>query len=155
MGVHNVSMCMTAELHSRRTVLTTGAAVAGATVGAVALSACGSDAPSSGSAAAPPAAAPGENLVALTDIQVGEAKAAKTSDGKEVIVTRTAEGTAAAFSAICTHQGCSVVPAGAELKCPCHNSVFDAATGAVKKGPADKPLPSIAVKVANGQVVTA
>ncbi|MBB5857045.1 ubiquinol-cytochrome c reductase iron-sulfur subunit [Amycolatopsis umgeniensis] len=146
---------MTAELHSRRTVLTTGAAVAGAAVGAVALTACGSDTPSSGSAAAPPAAAPGEALAALSDIEVGQAKAAKTADGKDVIVTRTAEGTAAAFSAICTHQGCAVVPEGAELKCPCHNSIFDAATGAVKKGPANQPLPSIAVKVANGQVVTA
>lgn len=145
---------MTPELHSRRTVLTTGAAVAGAVVGAAALSACGSETPS-GSAVAPPATAPGETLTALSDIQVGQAKAAKTSDGKDVIVTRTAEGTAAAFSAICTHQGCAVVPQGAELKCPCHNSVFDAATGAVKKGPADKPLPSIAVKVTNGQVVTA
>ncbi len=148
-------MGMTAELHSRRTVLTTGAAVAGAAVGAVALSACGSDTPSTGSAAAPPAAAPGETLTALSDIEVGKAKAAKTADGKDVIVTRTADGTAAAFSAICTHQGCAVVPDGAELKCPCHNSIFDAATGAVKKGPADQPLPSIAVKVTNGQVVTA
>lgn len=154
MGVRTVSHSMTPELHSRRTVLTTGAAVAGAAVGTVALSACGSETPS-GSAVAPPAAAPGETLAALSDIQVGQAKVAKTSDGKEVVVTRTAEGTAAAFSAICTHQGCAVVPEGAELKCPCHNSIFDAATGAVKKGPADKPLPSIAVKVANGQVVTA
>ncbi|MFE5564263.1 MULTISPECIES: QcrA and Rieske domain-containing protein [Amycolatopsis] len=146
---------MTAELHSRRKVLTTGAAVAGAAAGAVALTACGSDSTPSGSTAAPPAAAPGETLTALSDIQVGQAKAAKTADGKDVIVTRTAEGTAAAFSAICTHQGCAVVPEGAELKCPCHNSIFDAATGAVKKGPADQPLPSIAVKVTNGQVVTA
>jgi len=148
-------MGMTAELHSRRKVLTTGAAVAGAAAGAVALTACGSDGSPSGSTAAPPAAAPGETLTALSDIQVGQAKAAKTADGKDVIVTRTAEGTAAAFSAICTHQGCAVVPEGAELKCPCHNSIFDAATGAVKKGPADQPLPSIAVKVTNGQVVTA
>ncbi|SDU32280.1 Ferredoxin subunit of nitrite reductase or a ring-hydroxylating dioxygenase [Amycolatopsis keratiniphila] len=148
-------MGMTAELHSRRKVLTTGAAVAGAAAGAVALTACGSDSAPSGSTAAPPAAAPGETLTALSDIQVGQAKAAKTADGKDVIVTRTAEGTAAAFSAICTHQGCAVVPEGAELKCPCHNSIFDAATGAVKKGPADQPLPKIAVKVTNGQVVTA
>ncbi|AIG77892.1 Conserved putative secreted protein [Amycolatopsis japonica] len=148
-------MGMTAELHSRRKVLTTGAAVAGAAAGAVVLTACGSDSTPSGSTAAPPAAAPGETLTALSDIQVGQAKAAKTADGKDVIVTRTAEGTAAAFSAICTHQGCAVVPEGAELKCPCHNSIFDAATGAVKKGPADQPLPSIAVKVTNGQVVTA
>jgi Rieske Fe-S protein len=153
-GVPFVSVGMTAELHSRRTVLTTGAAVAGAAVGAVALSACGSSASTTGGQANAPAAAPGQALAALNDIQVGQAKAAKTTDGKDVIVARTAEGTAAAFSAICTHQGCTVAPQGAELVCPCHGSVFDALTGAVKKGPATSPLPAVAVKVANGQVVT-
>ncbi|MEC3980976.1 QcrA and Rieske domain-containing protein [Amycolatopsis sp. H20-H5] len=146
---------MTAEPLSRRTVLTTGAAVAGAAVGAVALTACGSSAgtPSGGQAGAP-AASPGQPLTALADIQVGQAKAAKTADGKDVIVARTAETTVAAFSAICTHQGCTVAPQGAELHCPCHGSVFDALTGAVKKGPASSPLPAVAVKVDNGQVVT-
>jgi len=143
---------MTAELHTRRNVLTTGAAVAGAAVGTVALAACGSSS-DSGSAPAKPAAA-GQTLVALADIPVGQAKSAKTADGQEILVSRPTETTAAAFSAICTHQGCTVAPAGAELKCPCHGSVFDAITGAVKQGPAPSPLPAIPVKVANGQVVT-
>ena len=91
---------------------------------------------------------------ALTDIPVGQAMAAKTPDGTEIIVARTGDNAAAAFSAICTHQGCAVAPQGADLKCPCHGSVFDALTGAVKNGPAKKPLPSVNVKVQNGQVVT-
>ena len=144
---------MTAETHSRRTVLTTGAAVAGAAVGAVALSACGSsDDAKSGTAQAPIAA--GTPLVALADVPVGEAKAAKAPDGSDVIVARTSESAAAAFSAICTHQGCTVAPKGADLVCPCHGSVFNALTGEVKQGPANKPLPSVAVKVENGKVVT-
>jgi nitrite reductase/ring-hydroxylating ferredoxin subunit len=32
--------------------------------------------------------------------------------------------------------------------------VFNAVTGAVKKGPASSPLPPVSVKVDNGQVVT-
>lgn len=144
---------MTAETHSRRTVLTTGAAVAGAAVGAVALSACGSsDDAKSGTAQAPIAA--GTPLVALADVPVGEAKAAKAPDGSDVIVARTSETACAAFSAICTHQGCTVAPKGADLVCPCHGSVFNALTGEVKQGPANKPLPSVAVKVENGKVVT-
>jgi Rieske Fe-S protein len=144
---------MTAELHSRRTVLSTGAAVAGAAVGTVALAACspGSD-PKSGTAQAPIAA--GTPLVALADIPVGQAKAAKAPDGSDVIVARPSESAAAAFSAVCTHQGCAVAPKGADLVCPCHGSVFDALTGAVKQGPANKPLPSVPVKVENGKVVT-
>ena len=144
---------MTAELHSRRTVLTTGAAVAGAAVGAVALTACGSDsAPKGGTAQAPIAA--GTPLVALADVPVGQAKAVKALDGSDVIVARTSESACAAFSAVCTHQGCTVAPKGADLVCPCHGSVFNALTGEVKQGPANKPLPSVPVKVENGKVVT-
>lgn len=147
---------MTAETHSRRTVLATGATAAGAAaVGAIALTACGSSSSSSsGSNSGVPAPAAGTPLVALTDIPVGQAMAAKTPDGTEIIVARTGDNAAAAFSAICTHQGCAVAPQGADLKCPCHGSVFDALTGAVKNGPAKKPLPSVNVKVQNGQVVT-
>jgi Rieske Fe-S protein len=145
---------MTAELHTRRNVLTTGAAVAGAAVGTVALAACGSSSSDSGTAGPAKQAAPGQSLAALADIPVGQAKAAKTSDGQDVMIARTNDTTAVAFSAICTHQGCTVTPAGAELKCPCHGSIFDALTGAVKKGPANAPLPSVPVKVSNGQVVT-
>jgi len=145
---------MTAELHSRRTVLGTGAAVAGAAVGAVALSACGSESSSTGTNQPVQAPAAGTPLVALADIPVGQAKATKAPDGTDVIVSRTADATAVCFSAVCTHQGCAVAPKGADLVCPCHGSVFDALTGAVKTGPAKKPLPSVAVKVQNGQVVT-
>ncbi|MFD9889022.1 Rieske (2Fe-2S) protein [Amycolatopsis sp. NPDC059027] len=147
---------MTAEPHSRRSVLTAGAAVAGAAVGAVALSSCGTsgNAATAGTKNAQPAPAPGQPLVALADVPVGEAKAAKGPDGSDIVVARTAENTAAAFSAICTHQGCTVAPQGAELKCPCHGSVFDALTGAVKNGPAKQPLPPVKVRVDNGQIVT-
>src|SRR3954454_23988643 len=146
-------MGMSAELHSRRTGLTTGATVAGVAVGTVALAACGSsDDSKSGTAQAPIAA--GTPLVALADVPVGQAKAAKARDGSDVIVARTSDAAVAAFSAICTHQGCTVAPKGADLVCPCHGSVFNALTGEVKHGPANKPLASVPVKVENGKVVT-
>jgi Rieske Fe-S protein len=147
---------MTAELHSRRTVLTTGAAAAaGAAVGAVALTACGSSSSSSGgtTTAQAPAAA-GTPIVALSDVPVGQAKSVKAPDGTDIIVARTSDAACAAFSAVCTHQGCTVAPQGADLVCPCHGSVFNALTGEVTKGPAKKPLPAVSVKVENGQVVT-
>ncbi|QWF84313.1 Rieske (2Fe-2S) protein [Amycolatopsis sp. CA-230715] len=144
---------MTAETHTRRTVLTTGAA---ATVGAAALTACGAGG-SSQPAAGPPAppAAPGKPLAALADVPVGQAKAVTTPDGKDAIVSRPTESTVACFSAVCTHQGCKVAPSGSELKCPCHGSVFDARTGDVKQGPAKEPLPKLPVKIENTQIVTA
>jgi cytochrome b6-f complex iron-sulfur subunit len=53
-----------------------------------------------------------------------------------------------AVSPRCTHTGCTVEwhKATNSFICPCHNAEFDA-QGAVKRGPAEKPLPTYAVKV--------
>lgn len=162
-----VSRHMTAQPHTRRAVLTTGAAVAGAAVGTVALAACGSEDISAGSdggadatngqtSAAPGSSAPsGEAVTALSDVPVGSATSVTTPDGEEAIVSRKSETEVAAFSAICTHQGCTVTPEGADLKCPCHGSLFDAFTGEAKNGPATESLAPINVKIENDQVVTA
>ncbi|WP_027927364.1 Rieske (2Fe-2S) protein [Amycolatopsis benzoatilytica] len=144
---------MTAELHSRRSVLASGAAAAAvAGTAAVTLTACGS----AGSGTAPAAPAPGGKVIALAEVPVGQAKSAKTPDGQDVIVAQPTAGVVSCFSAICTHQGCTVnPPRDGQADCPCHGSVFDALTGAVKHGPASQPLAKVAVKVQNGEVVTA
>jgi Rieske Fe-S protein len=139
---------------SRRAVLA-GACAGCATV---ALTACGggADTPAAASAtSAAPAPSTAAPLALLADIPVGTAVAARTADGKPVLVTRTAEATAVAFSAVCTHQGCTVEPAGPRLGCPCHDSVYDAATGAVLGGPAPAPLTQVPVAVRDGAVVPA
>lgn len=134
---------------TRRSVLAVGAAGAGA----VALAACSSSSSKKDdNPAAPPAAS--SALAKVADIQVGMCVAAKLPDGKAAIVSRPTGDTVAAFSAKCTHMGCTVQPADAELHCPCHGSKFNALTGEVINGPATSPLPKIDVHVANGEVVT-
>jgi Rieske Fe-S protein len=49
------------------------------------------------------------------------------------------DGTYAAVSPICTHQGCTVEVAGRFLECPCHGSVYTH-EGTVVQGPAEAPL---------------
>jgi Rieske Fe-S protein len=72
-----------------------------------------------------------------------------------VVVTRGSGDTVHAFSSSCTHLGCEVNKvASGKIFCPCHGSVFDASTGDVVQGPASSPLPPVAVKIENGDVVT-
>lgn len=110
--------------------------------------------PSSPAASSAPAGTGGTTVVALADVPVGGSVAAKV-DGKPVLLAQPTAGRVVCFSATCTHQGCTVAPAGAQLKCPCHGSVYTAATGAVEHGPAPAPLAPVAVKVSGGDVVTA
>jgi cytochrome b6-f complex iron-sulfur subunit len=139
---------------SRRHVV---AAVAGAG-GLAALAACGGDGSSSsagsGNSAGSAGGAAGTVLTALSDVPVGSSVSAKDSAGKPLLVSQPSAGKVVAFSAICTHQGCTVAPAGAKFQCPCHGSMYDAATGAVLQGPAPKPLTQVPVHVASGNVVT-
>jgi Rieske Fe-S protein len=71
-----------------------------------------------------------------------------------VVVTR-AGSSVHAFSARCTHLGCTVnaVKQG-KIFCPCHGSVFDANTGAVLQSPATAPLARVGVTVKDGGVYT-
>jgi quinol---cytochrome c reductase iron-sulfur subunit len=56
-----------------------------------------------------------------------------------------------AYSKICTHAGCPVglyEKEKRQLFCPCHQSVFDAARGAVPtEGPATRPLPQLPIAI--------
>ncbi|WP_421741504.1 Rieske (2Fe-2S) protein [Cellulomonas sp.] len=74
---------------------------------------------------------------------------------EKLVLTRDGD-TVRCFSAVCTHQGCLVggVRDG-EIRCPCHGSAFDAATGAVVQGPATEPLEAEEIEVTNGEVVRA
>ena len=140
---------------TRRNVLVAGA---GTAVGASLLAACGGDGGGTTSTAGSSAGAggkPGGPLAKVADIPVGGAVSATGSDGKPVIVSQPSDGEVVAFSAICTHQGCTVAPADTILKCPCHGSTYDLATGDNTGGPAPRPLTEIPVKVKGGEVVEA
>ncbi|GAB2467321.1 Rieske (2Fe-2S) protein [Jatrophihabitans fulvus] len=161
---------------TRRTLLVAGAATAGVAALAACSSSDGSPEATSGKSQPPETSAPsgtsaaptsegsssqggssggasGDSLAALADLKVGEPKEVDLPGGKKGLLTKTSATAVACFSNVCTHQGCSVAPDGKQLACPCHGSTFNAETGAVLGGPAPSPLPKIAVKVVDGQVV--
>ena len=73
-----------------------------------------------------------------------------------IVLVREPEGSIRGFSAVCTHQGCTVSSVqNGVIMCPCHGSQFNAQTGAVVSGPAPRPLPSVPVVVRSGGVYTA
>ena len=59
-----------------------------------------------------------------------------------------------AYSQKCTHLSCAVVPKLEEgiLHCPCHEGVFDLATGRNIAGPPPRPLPSITLEVVGDDI---
>jgi cytochrome b6-f complex iron-sulfur subunit len=58
-----------------------------------------------------------------------------------------------AFSAICTHLGCTVQwrPEESKFVCPCHQGIYDL-NGKVVSGPPPRPLEKVDVKVRDEQV---
>jgi Rieske Fe-S protein len=70
------------------------------------------------------------------------------------VVTQPAAGEYHAFSAVCTHEGCTVsTVTGGTINCPCHGSKFSIEDGTVRHGPAQSPLPRKAVHVKDGNLV--
>ena len=120
-----------------------------------------------GAPQAPGEAAGGENgrqqgggegaIASEADVPVGTA-VEFSEGGRPAVLVHLENGDFAAYSAVCTHQGCTVAYQNQTglIACPCHGSVFDPANGgAVVNPPAQTPLPGIPVEVRNGEVFRA
>ncbi len=164
---------------NRRTVLR-AAGVGGAGVaGAAALAACGGSptpstpaastttssaaassagsATSSGSAtgsATSGGAAPSGTPVKTADVPVGGGVINATG---LFVVTQPSAGQFKAFSAVCTHMGCTVTKiVDGKIDCPCHQSQFDITTGTpTSASQAKSPLPAKTATVSGDSVYIA
>jgi Rieske Fe-S protein len=97
----------------------------------------------------------GSAIAQESDVAPGSAVKFKDR-GKDAVLVHLDGGEFVAYSAVCTHAGCTVAYKDGQLACPCHGSLFDAANGAaVISGPAQTPLPEIPIDVRDGQIVRA
>ncbi|MFI9255302.1 Rieske (2Fe-2S) protein [Streptomyces sp. NPDC053069] len=147
---------------TRRTALATGAAAL-----AMGCVGCGGgndkssspSAPAVPSSPAPASPAPASSvsgssqakeLASTSDIPEG---GGKVFEEQKVVVTQPKKGEFKAFSAICTHMGCTVNKVvDGTIDCPCHGSRFHIADGAVAHGPATRPLPQKSIKVERNSI---
>jgi Rieske Fe-S protein len=153
---------------SRRTVLAcAGAACAAALTGCATYNSNSGINTSQGTPSSSPPAASGTGAAAGSGGSGGGAAVlAKTSDvpvgggtiltDKKIVITQPQSGTFHAFTAICTHAGCTVgsVSSGT-INCPCHGSRFNINNGAVVNGPAASPLAAINIKVQGTSILQA
>ena len=97
----------------------------------------------------------GQTIARASEVPAGSAVKFKES-GNPAVLVHLDSGDFVAYSAVCTHQGCTVAYQDGQLACPCHGSIFDPANGAaVVSGPAQRPLPEVPVEVRGGEVVRA
>ncbi|QYJ16295.1 Cytochrome b6-f complex iron-sulfur subunit [Rubrobacter xylanophilus DSM 9941] len=127
---------------------------------AAALGACGGGGggvPSGedGDAAPQGGGAGGEAIAAASEVPPGEAVRFR-EDGRPAFLIHLRNGDFVAYSAVCTHQQCTVAYRDGRLACPCHGSVFDPVNGArVVAGPAPRPLQEIPIRLRDGRVYRA
>jgi nitrite reductase/ring-hydroxylating ferredoxin subunit len=70
------------------------------------------------------------------------------------LLVRLPDGSLVAYSQKCTHLSCAVVPEVDKgiLRCPCHEGIFDLATGRNIAGPPPRPLPRIEIAVEGDEI---
>jgi Rieske Fe-S protein len=90
------------------------------------------------SQAGPSSAAAGAAVTTTkADIPVGSGKIFAEA---QTVITQPKSGQFKAFTAICTHQQCTVADVTTTINCNCHGSKFSITDGSVVNGPAQLPL---------------
>ena len=114
----------------------------------------GSGQTGSGPSSSPqPASGQAPSLALTSDVPVG---GGKILADKKIVITQPRAGSFEAFTAICTHQGCTVSDvSGGTVNCPCHGSRFSIANGSVVTGPAASALAPVSIKVQGTSIVQA
>jgi Rieske Fe-S protein len=138
----------------RRSVMKAAALAVVPAAGVGSVAACGSSSSSGGSTGGGGSTGSGGGngtvSVPSSSVPVGGGFVDKSN---LVVVTQPAAGQFKAFTAVCTHQGCTVSQvSNNQILCPCHGSVFSAKDGSVLNGPATAPLAAMTATVSGANV---
>ena len=93
-------------------------------------------------------------IARASGVRPGAAVRFEDPGGNPAVLVRLRGGDLVAYTAVCSHEGCTVAYKDGRLVCPCHGSVFDPANnGRVVRGPARLPLRKVRIAVEGGDVV--
>ena len=95
------------------------------------------------------------NIIEDSVLDVGQTYNFIAKSGSPAVLFKSKTGVYA-YSAVCTHEGCTVTfnSASRNLQCACHGAVFDPQSeGKALTGPTNKPLPKIKVAVEGAWIV--
>jgi Rieske Fe-S protein len=91
-----------------------------------------------------------KEIAKVSDVKPGSALYFNyPGDGDQAMLLRLPDGEWVAYSQKCTHLSCAVYyqPEKTRLFCPCHDGVFDPATGGPTAGPPQRRLPRIVLEI--------
>lgn len=98
---------------------------------------------------------PIRQIATAGSVPPGQSTVFSYPDRKDIcILAHLSNGQWLAYSQVCTHLSCAVipdVPAG-KIRCPCHEGLFDLATGRPIAGPPQRPLPRITLEVRGDRI---
>jgi nitrite reductase/ring-hydroxylating ferredoxin subunit len=102
-----------------------------------------------------PGALPRQRIASLDDVPIGGTVMFTYPGAHDgCILIRTGPADVVAYSQKCTHLSCAVIPRPSEgvIRCPCHEGLFDLASGRPIAGPPRRPLPRILTEIRDGAV---
>ena len=97
-------------------------------------------------------------IAALSDVPVGSVRTfTYPTEHDPCVLIRPAADVLLAYNQKCTHLSCAVIPKVDEgvIRCPCHEGVFDMASGRPIAGPPRRPLARILLEVRGGEIYAA
>ena len=100
-------------------------------------------------------ALPVVDIAATDELPVRGVKLFKyPADKDPCVLIHLSTGEYAAYGQKCTHLSCPVIPQPESgiIHCPCHEGVYDLATGDVISGPPSRPLPRITLDIRGGRI---